>query len=175
MPYSDNITEEDKEKHYYYIRENLLKSDSPEEMKNYVGISSESQSGSTGEMVASVLYDNSPGVSSRSLGSFNLFVTVAGANYDLFGEQRMLVEALADTIGVIEAVERIYVVEENGVKQIYTIINDNDLVVKNTIYETEIDILDEFPDDRLEFHVIWRENRNIEDTISFPMDPIFVR
>lgn len=167
--------DEDIENHTYAIRESLLKSDSPELNKNYDAISNGYEI--DGSIVSVARFLSGPKTSATGLLSGSLFNlgSVTGVTNVRLGFERTLNEALVHNIGAIEAVERMSVIVENGVKKVFTIINNNSLDIKRAIYDKEVNILDEFPNDRIEFHVIWRENRNIEDTISFSINPIFVR
>jgi len=82
-------------------------------------------------------------------------------------------DEIVHRIGQIPEVEKIYLIEENGIKKIFTIINNNDLNAKRSIYEQEGNIIDNYTDECIEFNVIWREDRELDSIKYFPENPIY--
>ena len=82
-------------------------------------------------------------------------------------------DVIARRIGQIPEVEKIFIIEENGAKKIFTIINSNDFRVKKLVYETEGYIIDHFDNERCDFHIIWREGKDLNSIIRFTENPIY--
>jgi len=82
-------------------------------------------------------------------------------------------DVIASRIGQIPEVEKIFLIEENGVKKIFTIINRNEFRVKKLVYEGEGYIIDNFVNERCDFHIIWREDRDLNSIIRFTENPIY--
>lgn len=86
---------------------------------------------------------------------------------------RTLTETIVQRIGQIDAVEKIYILEENGVKKVFTIINEDDTDIQWLIYDEEDTILIDYPNKHIQFRVIWRENRDLNSLVQFSVNPIY--
>ncbi|HZX13165.1 MAG TPA: hypothetical protein VFF49_02045 [Thermodesulfobacteriota bacterium] len=86
-----------------------------------------------------------------------------------------LINAIISEIATVTSVEQIFVKEKNRVVTIWTIINDDDRQVRRNIYEKEENVFDRFPDIKLDFNVVMRRNRPLEEIMSFDREPIYKR
>ncbi|MCI0455211.1 MAG: hypothetical protein L0Y68_09490 [Candidatus Dadabacteria bacterium] len=83
--------------------------------------------------------------------------------------------AIISEIATIKSVEQIFVKQKNRVVTIWTIINEDERQVRRNIYEKEENVFDIFPKIKLDFNVVIRDNRPLEEIISFDREPIYKR
>ena len=69
---------------------------------------------------------------------------------------------LVQQVSCIPEVEYIFLLEEDTAFGIWTIIDVLDRDVRRRIYEKEAMLIDAFPGIPFDFHVVARENRNVE-------------
>jgi hypothetical protein len=73
---------------------------------------------------------------------------------------------IADEISKIKEVEYIFVGKDNNIIDVSIIINKLDRVVRDRIYDIEYSIIGRFRDNYFDFHVICRNDRNINELFS---------
>ncbi|MCK9376366.1 MAG: hypothetical protein M0P73_09455 [Syntrophobacterales bacterium] len=77
---------------------------------------------------------------------------------------------IAESISQVQEVEYILLSKIGNHYEIWIVINKLDREVRDRIYDVEYDILEQFSDTYFDFHVVCRDDRNIEDI--FPTDAI---
>ncbi len=82
---------------------------------------------------------------------------------------------VAEKLFTIPEVEYVFLSLENNLINIWTTINILNREVRKKIYDIEYDILDLFKDFRFDFHVISRNNRNINELHPSKAKTIFHR
>ncbi len=102
-------------------------------------------------LVQTSVFEYNPGIHDEGKVSFNIYIGECKTLRDFFGFDRNEVERdfeIKDRIGKIKSIDdRIcYYTLKNGLKVVYTLVNDNDIVVKNKeeLKEVIISISDEF-------------------------------
>ncbi|MBU4448290.1 MAG: hypothetical protein KKD99_06865 [Proteobacteria bacterium] len=73
---------------------------------------------------------------------------------------------IADRISEITEVEYIFIRKDGNVMDVSIIINKLDRTVRDRIYDIEYSMIDRFRDDYLDFHVISRDDRDINKLFS---------
>lgn len=82
---------------------------------------------------------------------------------------------VAEKLFAIPEVEYVFLSLENDSLNIWTTINTLNREVRKSIYDVEYDILDLFKELRFDFHVICRNNRNIDELRPSKAKTIFHR
>jgi len=75
-------------------------------------------------------------------------------------------------ISEITAVEYIFTSKEENILQVWIIINELDREVRDRIYDIEYDILEHFKDIYFDFHVVCRNDRDMNEL--FPCNSIMI-
>ncbi len=83
--------------------------------------------------------------------------------------------ALNNNIAQITEVEYIYMLQENESFHVWTIINEMNIETMEKIYEKEIEIFDIAPSIFIDFHVLIRNDRPIQNMPLTGSEQIFVR
>jgi hypothetical protein len=100
-----------------------------------------------------------PGLVIKSNGHTNKMLKI----YKVDSYTNRLEHFIGEQIFVVPEVEHIFFSTENDSINIWTVINVLDREVRRKIYDAEYDILDFFKDLLFDFHVVCRNNRNINE------------
>lgn len=73
---------------------------------------------------------------------------------------------IADEISEIKEVEYIFIGKDNNIIDVSIIINKLDRIVRDRIYDIEYSIISRFRDNYFDFHVICRDDRDIDKLFS---------
>ncbi|MBW1956443.1 MAG: hypothetical protein JRI83_12125 [Deltaproteobacteria bacterium] len=75
----------------------------------------------------------------------------------------------AEKFFTIQQVEAVFFRDDDNSIQVWTLINELDRSIRNRIYEIEFSIMKRFPEIGFDFHVMSRNNRDIEEIIPAGM------
>ena len=73
---------------------------------------------------------------------------------------------IADKISEIKEVEYIFIGKDNNIIDVSIIINKLDRIVRDQIYDIEYSIINYFRENLFDFHVICRDDRDIDEFFS---------
>jgi len=73
---------------------------------------------------------------------------------------------VAYKIAEVAEVEYIIVSKEENIFEIWIVINEMDRMVRERIYDIEYDIIEHFRDIYFDFHIVFRNNRDINELFS---------
>jgi hypothetical protein len=96
----------------------------------------------------------------------SLAAKVVGASMQTQVALALIPTCIADYLLEIPATECVYVQANDGMVQVWTIVDAPEESVFDAIYAREKDLIDEFKPIRFDFHVIAREGRQLRSIIS---------
>ncbi len=109
----------------------------------------------------------------QKIAIFNFFLVKQPSIWD--SKEYSLENFISSKISEIKEVEYIYFIKKDTFYEIWTIINKLDREVRKQIYDIEFNILQKFKDLYFDFHIICRNDRDINELCSSKSKMIFQR
>lgn len=82
---------------------------------------------------------------------------------------------ISSQISIVREVEFVFSTKENDQINLWIIVNNPDRKVRDSLYDIEFDILKKFTNNNFDFHIMYREGKDIKEILPSNYDIIFRR
>lgn len=114
----------------------------------------------------------SQGLVGAALGA--LFIAVAhspvsiasdaqGAGFSVVGGIRDATRLFVERLSRIRQIEHVVSRVEDGIVKLWAIIDQPDVNVENQVYDTQLTLMDDFPETLFDFYIIFRQGRSLDE------------